>query len=168
MVRVQIERSSGNVAFDQSVETAVWNASPLPIPKDTTLFEREIRNRVGASGRTQVPDAVVVLAHAQTGHRWAFAIEIDSINYDESTGDLVLPSGKYASIIIHDDGCGISKAARQRIFEPFFTTKEVGEGTGLGLSVVHGIVNSHNGTIRVKSKQNKGSSFLWQHCQGLL
>jgi two-component system cell cycle sensor histidine kinase/response regulator CckA len=47
----------------------------------------------------------------------------------------------------------------KQIFMPFFTTKEVGEGTGLGLSVVHGIVSSHKGVIKVESKVGKGSRF---------
>lgn len=98
--------------------------------------------------------------HAIGDKEGTITIEVDSFDYDESVGDLVLPSGKYAVIKVKDSGVGISDAARQRIFEPFFTTKEVGEGTGLGLSVVHGIVTSHNGTIRVNSKPNKGSSFI--------
>jgi signal transduction histidine kinase len=50
-------------------------------------------------------------------------------------------------------------ATQSRIFQPFFTTKEVGEGTGLGLSVVHGIVLAHNGHIEFKSEPGKGSRF---------
>ena len=50
-------------------------------------------------------------------------------------------------------------ATQSRIFQPFFTTKEVGEGTGLGLSVVHGIVHAHNGHIEFKSEPGKGSRF---------
>lgn len=61
---------------------------------------------------------------------------------------------------IQDTGIGISEEDLSKIFMPFYTTKPVGIGTGLGLSVVHGIVNSHNGKIDVQSKTGKGSKFI--------
>ena len=67
--------------------------------------------------------------------------------------------GRYVRISVEDNGTGMSDATLKRIFTPFFTTKEVGQGTGLGLAVVHGIVEAHGGAIVVRSRPAAGSVF---------
>src|SRR5690606_458659 len=64
-----------------------------------------------------------------------------------------------AFVRVQDDGHGMDDATKERIFEPFFTTKDVGQGTGLGLSVAHGIVQEHGGSIEVESAPERGSLF---------
>ncbi|MEJ2135759.1 MAG: HAMP domain-containing sensor histidine kinase [Desulfofustis sp.] len=71
---------------------------------------------------------------------------------DTDTGSIV--------ITVYDTGIGIEEEFLQQIFDPFYTTKEVGQGTGLGLSVVYGIIKKHDGTIMVRNNKNKGTTFV--------
>jgi len=84
------------------------------------------------------------------------------VKIDQRTADKIpnLKKGSYIRLTISDTGHGMDIKTKERIFEPFFTRKEVGSGSGLGLSVVHGIISNYGGAIVVDSSPGKGSTFI--------
>lgn len=114
---------------------------------------------------TQIHQVLVNLAtnsfHAMRGRGGTLEVKLTMIEADSQFACLHvnLAEGKYARLTVSDTGHGMDKATIERIFEPFFTTKDAGEGTGLGLSVVHGIVTAHGGGISVYSEPGKGTTF---------
>lgn len=114
---------------------------------------------------TQIHQVLVNLctnaSHAMRETGGLLEVSLKDVNLESETriGDEHLVPGPYVKLSVSDSGCGMEKKVLERIFEPFFTTKKVNEGTGLGLSVVHGIIKSHNGAITVNSKPGKGTTF---------
>ena len=99
--------------------------------------------------------------HAMLGKDGMLSVCLSEVEFDSSfrIKHFDIKSGSYLKLSISDTGHGMSASLMERIFDPFFTTKEKGKGTGMGLSVVHGIVKSHNGTIHVYSEPGEGSTF---------
>ena len=89
----------------------------------------------------------------------ALSIETGATEFADGAAPEELRAGRYASLVIRDEGTGMSEAVRSRIFEPFFTTKPSGKGTGLGLATVYGIVKQNGGAISVRSAPTEGSAF---------
>ena len=99
--------------------------------------------------------------HAMEERGGVLTIGLENVKLDEIEASryLDLDAGSYLRLTVSDTGHGMSPDTIAQIFDAYFTTKEIGEGTGLGLSVAHGIVKSHGGTIRVYSEPGKGSTF---------
>ena len=96
--------------------------------------------------------------HAMKKTGGALIIRTDNITIEKESESGLEP-GKYLRIDVQDNGCGMDEATAERIFDPFFTTKAPGEGTGMGLAVVHGIINGMNGSITVDSTPGEGTCF---------
>jgi PAS domain S-box-containing protein len=98
--------------------------------------------------------------HAMRSHGGILEVQLDPIEADEQllAQHAELRPGAYVRLMVRDTGHGMDDAVVQRIFEPFFTTKGVGEGSGMGLAVVHGIVTDHGGVIAVQSAPGQGTT----------
>jgi CheY-like chemotaxis protein len=99
--------------------------------------------------------------HAMRDKTGCLSVSLENFEVDAhaAAAQTGMHVGSYVRLSVSDNGCGMPKATMARIFEPFFTTKGPNEGTGLGLSVVHGIMSSHGGVITVYSQPGEGTTF---------
>lgn len=136
------------------------------IPK-TIEFETSIDRRGSAvlADPTQIHQVMMNLvtnaAHAMQDRPGRLGVTLEQITVDAAMAALIpgLRPGPYQRLTVGDTGHGMDSSTLARIYEPFFTTKALGEGTGLGLAVVHGIVQSHDGVITVHSRPDEGTRF---------
>jgi CheY-like chemotaxis protein len=136
------------------------------LPATITIYQ-DIAEDIGAvhADPTQMHQVLMNLcANAEYAMRQTgglLMVRLDGVEVDAAfaTQHSVLRSGLHVRLTVQDTGPGIAPEILERIFEPFFTTKDVGQGSGMGLAVVHGIVNSHNGAITVESALGKGTTF---------
>ncbi|MBI4634212.1 MAG: PAS domain S-box protein [Deltaproteobacteria bacterium] len=132
----------------EDIEVAVrLSTGKLVVEADRGQLEQVLMN-LAANARDAMP----------RGGKLFITTEEGTIGSEGIVRSKILP-GKYAILAVSDNGMGIDKQIQEHIFEPFFTTKEVGRGTGLGLSMVYGIIEKHNGFIDVYSELGKGATF---------
>ncbi|HSV92800.1 MAG TPA: ATP-binding protein, partial [Desulfobacterales bacterium] len=135
------------------------------LPSTITIVQRLDSRSAVMADPTQIHQVLINLctnaAHAISGRAGELFVALDDVEPDDAflARHPELAPGPCQRLTVRDSGCGIEPDIRERIFEPFFTTKARGDGTGMGLSVVLGIVRSHKGAITVDSAPGKGSTF---------
>lgn len=137
------------VALPPSVDfRVILNNNIEPVLADATQAEQALLNLCTNA----------ILAVGQ--EKGSVCMELSTTDIDmPQCGRIGLSPGRFVTVKVSDTGSGMSPSTLERIFEPFFTTRQVGQGTGLGLSVVHGIMQTHQGSIDVQSTLGKGSVF---------
>ena len=137
-------------SIPSTIEFDVWLASNLPVVlADATQVHQIVMNLCTNA------------SHAMKDRPGRLGVKLEQFTVDKllAGANPGLRAGPYVRLSVSDTGHGMSATTIARIFEPFFTTKGPGEGTGLGLSVVHGIMRSHGGTITVYSQPGEGTVF---------
>ncbi|MBL8350793.1 MAG: response regulator [Burkholderiaceae bacterium] len=149
----------------QSVVDEALDGVAATLPAGVTLRRKLVAGDAGVLGdATQIHQVVMNLCanalQALRGQgRLEVTLDLETIAVPRAVATSTLPAGEYLRLGVADNGAGIAPALLERIFDPFFTTKEVGVGTGLGLSLVHGIVTELGGGIAVDSAVGEGSRF---------
>lgn len=100
-----------------------------------------------------------ILAMAQDGGKLLVAAKEVYLNQESAARHPGLQTGPHVELRVRDNGCGIESKHMDRIFDPYFSTREVGQGSGMGLAIVHGIVRNHGATISVASEPGSGTTF---------
>ncbi|AGF76854.1 PAS domain S-box [Desulfocapsa sulfexigens DSM 10523] len=144
-------------------EVAKLLHSTLP---STVTIEETIEKDTGTinADPTRIHQIVMNLCtnafHAMEGEKGILGISLQQQEItSEAAHNKKIPPGNYVVLEVRDTGCGMDKTTQERIFDPFYTTKTVGKGTGMGLSVLHGIVKDYHGFIEVESCKGIGSTF---------
>jgi PAS domain S-box-containing protein len=156
----RIPRSLGKVITEavrlvrSTVAASIEITAHLPAAETTVLADASQIHQV-------VLNLCVNAAHAIGDHRGRIEVRLEMVELTPGTPPThpPLPAGPYLRLSVSDNGCGMDSTTLKRVFEPFFTTKAPGVGTGLGLAVVHGIVQNHDGALAVESAPGQGSVF---------
>ncbi len=143
MAGIALETFPRNIQLTEGAAADLW-----PVLADTTQIHQVLMN-LCVNARDAMPEG---------GELRITAENVATVAQPPRPADQPSP-GPYVLVTVGDSGRGIPRVLMDRIFEPFFTTKGVGEGTGLGLSTVLGIVRSHQGFIAVESEPGRGSTF---------
>jgi PAS domain S-box-containing protein len=160
------DESGKKVMYLKPIVEEALNLLRASLPSTITLHaELQPDSAPVLADATQIHQVVMNLgANAEyamrvTGGR--LVVKLDEVEVEETTTFPIqgLHVGPYIRLKVSDSGQGMSPSVKKRIFDPFFTTKDVGEGTGMGLSVIHGVVTSHGGAIRVDSQEGVGTTF---------
>jgi CheY-like chemotaxis protein len=156
----------GGVSMDvapmvREVATMLASVIPSGIEIDVVVEPGVPRVNIGATDLHQVIVNLAVNARDAMGESGHLDITVRSVHCAREVCSACLEvfSGDYVEIRCRDDGDGMDVDLQRRIFDPFFTTKEVGKGTGMGLSVVHGIVHRAGGHVLVESAKGLGTAF---------
>ncbi len=148
-----------------SVVDEALDAIAGSLPQGITLRREIVQGDLGVRGDpTQIHQVVMNLCanavHAmKQGGELVVSLSCTELAEPQAVATSTLAAGPYLRLDVRDSGHGIPAALRQRIFDPFFTTREVGVGTGLGLSLVHGIVTDLGGGIDLATEEGRGSLF---------
>jgi signal transduction histidine kinase/CheY-like chemotaxis protein len=134
-------------------------ADAPPVLADATQVEQVLLNLCANAWQAMQGQALPATIEIRLVPHIANGIQYAGPERRTRSGRVALRPGSYACLMVRDTGPGMDQATRSRIFEPFFTTKSVGKGTGLGLAVVHGIVQDHGASIAVQSAPGEGATF---------
>ena len=147
-------------------ETLRWLRSTLPSSVElTTRIAEDVGEVVVTADATQLQQVLINLCnnavHAmEEKGRLQISVALDELKGEMLPAGRQLQAGRYLRLDVEDDGSGIAPEIFERVFDPFFTTKDVGQGTGMGLAVVQGIVQSHDGAVLIDSHPGQGTRVI--------